>query len=75
MKKNLKLGSSLNQVSINNILELINVSNNRINLDINGVDLNSVLQRSRETIHLIKYPEYSTNSDSLIEQMVIAGQC
>ena len=75
MTKNLKLGSSLNQVSINNILELINVSNNRINLDVNGVDLNSVLQRSRETIHLIKYPEYSTNSDSLIEQMVIAGQC
>lgn len=73
--KNLKLGASLNQVSINNIIELINVSNNRIKLDINGVDLKTVLNKSRETIHRLKYPELTLNSDSLMEQMVISGQC
>lgn len=39
------------------------------------MDLKSVLQRSRETVQRLKYPEYSVLSDSLIEQMVISGQC
>jgi hypothetical protein len=70
----LKLGKSLNEVDFGKVFELVSVSYQRINLNIDEVDLYSLLKDSPDRIKILENPEVSNNSDTMIEKMVLSGQ-
>ena len=50
IQKNLKLGISLNEVQFSSVYELVAVSDHRINLDINEVDVKTLLSNQPDRI-------------------------
>jgi hypothetical protein len=50
----LKVGESINEVDFPLIMDLMRVSNNRINLDLEDVDIKAMVLRSEETLKLLK---------------------
>ena len=71
--KFLKLGKSLNEISFDNILELITVSHQRINLNIDEVDINHLLKNDPKKINMLKFPIFQ-DQESMLEKMVSIGQ-
>lgn len=77
-RMDLKIGESLNEVDFHLIMDLINISNNRINLDLTEVDMLSIIKKSESTLKELttKMNESDENKkDYLLQRVAKLGQC
>lgn len=53
-RMNLSIGESINEVDFPIIMDLMRISNNRINLDLSEVDIKAMVKRSKATLDDLK---------------------
>jgi len=72
---NLKIGESLNEVSFDSIMDLVQMAYMRVNLDISEVDLKAIMnnENNKRVLHELRNPdkELKTKNNYLVIQQVI----
>jgi len=82
---NLSIGESINEVDFPIIMDLMRISNNRINLDLSEVDIKAMVKRSKATLDDLKSKQkilknsrgieyYSVKNQTLIQEIARLGQ-
>ena len=68
-RRDLIIGKSINDVDMEKIIDLIEMTNNKVNLIIDGVDIYQILERSQEILDRVKNPD-NFKEESLMLQMI-----
>ena len=84
-RMNLSIGASIQEVDFNIILDLIRISYNRINLNLEEVDIVEMINRHQPTLDALRQPQkeiegnygrkiYSKENETLIQEIARLGQ-